>query len=266
MDRWRHLGLRAGLGLVLAAMSAAVFGQQTEKHWVEFGNATQLSTGNDLDLKFSAEVTGVWYERPDKSLHAGTLGNPPNTVRWTKNDLGDSVPPGEIRRILFETKAGAALQSRATESHWTFDGAIIDNSIAALGQVPRVTFDGFGNAFAEFVNPEPFDVIYSNIQLFANNDPLHFTIEDFDTPTGSLVGGLPTSITLAPLASRTLAFGAVSQSAYQLAQANVAAAATPDERFSLGSAAIPEPSAFLLAALAGVGLLAFRQKRVRPKS
>ncbi len=179
-----------------------------------------------------------------------SLGNP----SWAQNTFG-TVSNGGFVDIDYETRSGRSGKLRPATSQWTLNGED-KGMVTVVGEPMRIALNSTsGEAFAVFINPEQFAITYSDIQLFANNDLANLTLDDFISPTGPLVTGLPSSIDLLPGESAALSFGIVDPISYQLARAFASETGTT-EFFSVASAAIavPEPSTM---ALLGFGLAAF---------
>jgi hypothetical protein len=173
----------------------------------------------------------------------------------------------DIRGVdhLYPRRHSCWQQQRRTLYHlrWTKNGVELANSFAAVGQAPSLQFGETG-AVARFINPEPVEVIYSNIRLFKDNDIDRFNLSQFDTATGVLVSGLPTAVSLLPGESLSLPFGSFDPTKYELALANVAVASSPGDQFGVGAGAVaPEPATLLLfgTTAAGLGLVRWRQRR-----
>jgi hypothetical protein len=156
------------------------------------------------------------------------------------------------------------LEFRGATSMWTHDGMNI-GKVTLVGDPMSLAFNplpgGATGAVATFVNNDPFSITYSNIQLVANNNLANFNIDSFLIPTGTLVGGLPSTINVDPGNSVTLSFGPINPSTYQLAIAMVSQTGTTDF-FTVASAdAVPEPSTWLLLASGVIALGIMRARR-----
>jgi hypothetical protein len=200
---------------------------------------------DDLQITFTGPVS-----EPKFTRFNGAQVNPSTvsatSAEWTTSTLGDTV-------------AG----SNSAERFITFDGASGTRIDPAVGQAPSLQFGETG-AVARFINPEPVEVIYSNIRLFKDNDIDRFNLSQFDTATGVLVSGLPTAVSLLPGESLSLPFGSFDPTKYELALANVAVASSPGDQFGVGAGAVaPEPATLLLfgTTAAGLGLVRWRQRR-----
>ena len=214
------------------------------------------SAANDLHLTFTVPVGNVKFQKAD-----GTAVTPSSstatTADWSMAQLGESVANTAGRHILYNGDAAGLIDKTPAKSWWTSNDVKLDNSLARIGGTPAITFDATG-AVATFFNPEAFSVTYSNIQLFKDNNLANFNggFAEFDMPTGTLVTGLPSSITLDPGQSRALAFGAIGAQGYELALANAAATSIPTDLYLVGTATIlPEPSILTLAGTGALGVL-----------
>jgi hypothetical protein len=217
---------------------------------------------DDLQITFTGPVS-----EPKFTRFNGAQVNPSTvsatSAEWTTSTLGDTVAGSNSaeRFITFDGASGTRIDP--AKSHWTKNGVELANSFAAVGQAPSLQFGETG-AVARFINPEPVEVIYSNIRLFKDNDIDRFNLSQFDTATGVLVSGLPTAVSLLPGESLSLPFGSFDPTKYELALANVAVASSPGDQFGVGAGAVaPEPATLLLfgTTAAGLGLVRWRQRR-----
>jgi hypothetical protein len=215
-----------------------------KKNWPTLGPATSNS-GSAVADSISAD---------------GTMAT------WNKGSFpgGMELSDGQKLQVFFMAPSLTAVVP--SKSRYTRDGRELGNSVVALGQAPNVFF-AFNAllqpvAFAEFVNPESFPVMYSNIQLFRNNDIANLNLDQFLTPTGQPVTGLPTSLTLLPGQSSVLPFGVIDPSGYELAIADAAALTSPGDLFRFGTAdAVPEPAGLILLATGVVTLIGCSRHR-----
>lgn len=216
---------------------------------------------DDLSLRFSGEVKNVSVQPPSSSasVPASGVDANTNTAFWNKGTIKPNVPSGDQKATVFwEGAAAGILVSEAT--FWTRSGNQI-GAVTALGQPPQFSSD---LAFATFLNPHSFGIIYANVQLFKDNDRANFGTDQVFSPTGTLVTSVPTAFTLSPGESIALSLGAVDVRKYQLALADASAVSTPTELFDVGAAgAVPEPTTLLLfgSTAAGLGLARWRQRR-----
>ncbi len=244
------------MSLLLGAEAAAepiFFKDQTIK------NDTRRAA-NDLSLRFSGEVKNVSVMPPglNASIPASGVDATTNTAFWNSGTIKPEVPAGKTATIFWGGDAAGILVSEAT--FWTRNGEQI-GGVTAFGQAPQFSAD---LGFATFLNPHTFDIIYSNVRLFRDNDLANFGTDKMFDPTGTLVTGVPSTFTLNPGETTTLFLGATSIDKYQLALASVAAASTPSDALDVGTAAaVPEPTTLILVGTAavGLGLARWRQRR-----
>ena len=257
--------------LLAAAWTMAYAGSQcgvarADSFVQEIKNGTAQQTAFDLKLMFTkavAEGSTVVLEDSQGRRTTTVVQNSTTTVIFPNGQLpGGRVLPKELLTVRWQGQSGSALiKSGATQSRFTDqNSAEIVDSVASLGQPPAWHFQG-ATALVELTNPDAVNIAYSNIQVFDGNALSRLNVDQFFTPSGTLVPGLPTTVTLLPGESRTLSVGAFDPGTYQLALADVAAIAAPEDRFRVGAAAaIPEPSALLLVG-SGLGFFALARTR-----
>jgi hypothetical protein len=68
--------------------------------------------------------------------------------------------------------------------------------------------------------------------LYRNNDLTNFNIDDFDTPTGQLVTGIPVSIEVNPGETSLVSFGSFFPDTYELALADAAPLSDSSDTYS----------------------------------
>jgi hypothetical protein len=224
----------------------------------EVKNTSSLTTANDLTLVFNNVPGSVMITDPqgNNPREPTTVGG--TTATWSQLP---AVGPGQSGRVTFNGPKGTSINK--TDSFWTVDGAKINGALASLGQPPNIDFVG-AMAFAELTNPQTFALTYSDIRLYIDNNLANFDTILFITPTGQLVSGLPTTITLDPGQTVELPFGSIFPDTYQLILANAAGASNPNDVYLVGTgAAVPEPSTFGLVGTACIALLAVARLRRR---
>ena len=153
--------------------------------------------------------------------------------------------------VVYASDGATATIDRSL-SFWTRDGVKMESALASLGQPPTI-FDG--GAYAQFFNPEPFALVYTDVQLYTGNNLANFnTTLLVGFPTGQLVLGTPSTFTLFPGQFLNIPFGGVGPG-YQLAIANVASAAQlGDKYFMAAAAAVPESGSSI--SLLAIGIIA----------
>ena len=263
-SRTKILSVGLLVGVIVISTSPA-FAQGVEQRSKQTVKNVFGEDATDLELKFKfGPVRNVKYLRPNKD--GGVDEVTPNSqgadfAIFSASTLSDTIPgtgAGNSRNIVYDAQKDAAgnlgtIDKASPNTFWTQNGVRLVDSLAMIGVPPVVGFDGLA-AFATFINPEAFSVIYSDIQMFRDNDLAKLDSALFDVPTGTLVTGVPTLITLLAGESLTLPFGAIDPSKYVLVLADAFAIASPDDRFAVASAAaVPEPSTLLLV---GVSLAA----------
>jgi hypothetical protein len=225
----------------------------------EIKNSTESVTANDLTLVFTQAIPrGTELKITNQQNMSMTFGiaSDSTKVEFTSNQLPSTFGPGALAKIKFEAPAKTMIDK--TKSFWTMDGAMIINGLASFGAPPTILFSD-GLAFAEFTDTDDVPIVYTQISLYANNDLMNFNIDQFDTPTGDLVTGIPLMLSLNPGDTVMLPFGSVLPDGYELALATAAPLSDPSDTFSVGSAAlVPEPSMF---PLLGLCFLAVMSKR-----
>jgi hypothetical protein len=215
-------------------------------------------TVNDLNVFFSKKVTQVKLntrDTPPKTA-TGALNGDGMGAQFAQNTFGDLGQTGKVD-IDFSTDVKDPFGITAA-SMWTLDGTTKGN-VTILGQPMSLAFvqvPGGLQGFATFINPDPFPEVYSNIQLFSDNDIANFNINGFLAPTGTLVGGIPSSVVLPIGGTATFSFGIVNPTKYDLAIADVASVSDPTNLFTVATAdsPVPEPGVGVLFGIGIVGL------------
>jgi hypothetical protein len=218
----------------------------------EIKNSTASTTASDLTLVFSQALLPNSPLKVTNQMGMSTSFLAPATTTFVigVGSLPSTFGPGAVAMIKFSAPAGTTIDK--TKSFWTdSEGAMIINGLASFGAPPTILFSN-GLAFAEFTDTDDVPITYTDISLYANNDLTNFNIDQFDTPTGELVTGVPSAITLDPGDSVSIPFGPVSPNEYELALAEAAAVSNPSDTYSVGAGAapVPEPSTFALLGLA----------------
>ena len=229
----------------------------------------QNETGNnatDLHLRF--------YNNPDTATLDGikirpTVQPPGRNASGTINPNNGSIvdfPEGSFGTIKSGDKAYVDICVtvappkrnfpfvRWSESYWTLFGENIGPVTNRHNRV-EIVEPAYKKASLEFSNTESYALQYTNLAVYGGNDLANLNIDDFATPTGSLIPGVPSSFVLNPGESVSFPLGDYEPStSYILAVGQVASTADPENVFDLAvTTAVPEPSSLLLGCL---GLLA----------
>jgi hypothetical protein len=247
------LGLAATLGVMTPAAATTIYRQ-----------VLQNNTGQEAN-DFTAVFTG-----PANTLGTVQLRNPTTsttssgvtsglTVTFATGTFA-AVGAGGTNFIEWETGNRTNVLDR-TLSRWTSNGnAIGANTMITAGPPQRINREAF-TARLDFTNPNAFTELVTNIRAFADNDPANFSLAQAFTPTGTLVSGLPTSLTLQPGETAELTFAVTSLLTYDLVFADFALASNPSVTFQSITAEfdVPEPASCLLLGLGALTLIAFRR-------
>jgi hypothetical protein len=203
---------------------------------------------NDLQVFFSKKVTQVKVntrDTPPKTA-TGVLNGDSLGAQFAPNTFGDLGQSGKLD-VDFSTDDKTAFGITAA-SMWTLDGKA-QGAVTILGEPMPLAFvqtPAGLQGFVTFINPDPFPEIYSDIQIFSDNNIANFDINDFLTPTGTLVGGIPSSVMLPVGGTATFSMGIVDPTKYELAIAEVASTSDPTNLFNVATAdtpVVPEPGA-----------------------
>lgn len=249
------------IGVLTSALLLASSETATAAKYIQEVKNKSATTANDLTVTFSGALTGGPIIVGGGQTFSPTPSG--DTYTWATGNLPE-FNSGEVAAVRFETNTGARIEIDDAKSFWTQDGAHIINSLGSIAQAGSFSFDGLGGGLVTLTNFSGFAIDYTNVQLFSDNGLGSLTLAGFDTPTGALVGGFPTSFSLAAGETLTFAFSGVSSGSYELFLADVAAASAPGETFRIGFAdAIPEPGAWALM-LIGFGLAGAVLRRRRP--
>lgn len=223
----------------------------------EIQNTTRTITANDLTLTFTKALKG----NPTLSIVPGanfpaTRTPGTNTYTWNFGKMPLVIPKGLARISFDDNNTGARIDPSDAKSFWTTGPRGGTHIVDALGLTTQKTSLDFknGNAFVSLTNVENYNVVYTNLSLYKDNLISQFQLGQFDTPTGTLVGGIPSTFTLDPGQTTTLAFGSVNPNGYEFFSAEVANASDPSNTFYIaGGATVAEPSSSILL---GIGLVA----------
>jgi hypothetical protein len=219
--------------------------------------STQTITANDLTLVSTQKLTVVVViDKNDKARNMQNL-NGADTYTFMPGDLPSNFGPGDVAKIQFLAREGTRINK--SKSFWTKDRNTMIDGLASLGAPPIVIF-GDGVAFALFTDPDPIPLVYSDILLYRDKDLANFNMDQFTTPTGQLVTGIPSSIVINPGDGVLLPFGPVLPDKYELALAQAAALSTSDDAYSVAAAdTVPEPATLSLLFVGTLGLILIRR-------
>jgi hypothetical protein len=200
-----------------------------------------------------------------------TTGPFQQTATFKAGSFGTVGPGGKVSITTFTNFLNGASIS-TSKSKWSL-GKDELNTVETVGDrinykaKPKDAVEGF------FTFDDPSDansaVVYTNIQLFVNNSISNYTINQFQTPTGTAVSlspvspctlTSPDSITLIPGQSCSFDIGPVDPGGYELALADVATVVDPTNTFplataELAAAGLPEPSTLSVLGIATLGLV-----------
>jgi hypothetical protein len=217
---------------------------------------------NDAHFRFTQKVKNVSIMYGD-TMRGCTPTNPDPNGNGLIFDCpvpmpaDDFVVPGtgdaaqKRAKLLYESDCSKCKPVSGKNTYWTADGENV-GEITVVGATPRISRNS--PLSLSLFNEESFSVTYDNIQVFEGNDLINFNLNNFATPTGTLVSGLPTSITLEPNTSTTidLSFIVEEPSTYVLATASFFPTSNPSEAASFSTAydfgeeeCIPEPSSII---------------------
>lgn len=228
------------------------------------------NTGGDVnDLHIAFKDGLVSSAKTDLAGSAGAVKLNGMEADFTFDGLANNRPAGvvytRVRVPLSNPPTAQPAVIDKANSNWTFNG-IDKGGISFFYQVIDITIDQFGMASATFTNLDTVALNYSNVALYKNNDVANLNLDQFNTPTGVLLTGLPTSFSLLPNESLTLSFGQIDPSKYPLVLADFEASSDPGTVFQVASATIvPEPATLGLLCT-GLLPIALRRRRRRTHS
>jgi hypothetical protein len=159
-------------------------------------------TANDLRLRFNQETTKMPGVTAAKITTRATPrqsneGIPINeaTVEFAQNTFGTVTSKSKVDIDLGPKDPTLKAPKILMTSEWTEDGEIVSNGqTTIIGKPMRIKPDPPGDpGTVEFFSDDNLQIMYSNIQVYVNNNLANFNIDNFLTPTGSLVTGVPIS-------------------------------------------------------------------------
>lgn len=217
---------------------------------LEYKSNISTNTANDLHVVFKGRASNVKFHHSGDKTSIGDVNtdNGGNTsVDWYhqgSNALDDTVPAGESREISWD--GGGEIDK--TKSYWTRDGAELVDALASIGSPADFYFEDVGGgafAVAEFSNPEPFDIVYTDLKLMLDGDLGLFDEDPFGFESGYEFQDLPDEIYLSAGESVYIDLGFVANSTFQVVEAFAYAAEDPLDTYRVASAnaLVPEPSA-----------------------
>jgi hypothetical protein len=217
--------------MIFPCLTRADFMRQTIKN-------TTGGDVNDAVIQFNGHITKVKMGGATGVINSGVTQDSAEFAQDTFGTLGDD---GTIN-VDYSTNGKSTILGGS--SQWTYNGTN-KGTIKTVGKPMQV--DG-PLAIIDFFNPDPVPIVYSGIAVWVNNDLTGYNIDQFFTPTGTLITGLPTTITLNPGQSAELSFGPTSDIGYDLVLATVADVSDPTNLFNVVDATLPtpEPSSLLL--------------------
>jgi hypothetical protein len=143
-------------------------------------------------------------------------------------------------------------------SYWTVSGNNV-GGFRVLAVAPDMNGDPLNGKVTLFNPDETEPLVYSNIRLWKNCPEQNLDLQNWDTETGTLVTGQPTTVTVSPGQSADLFFGS-DNNGYEMLLADVTTLSDPSTVFHTGGAIdVPEPSALGLALL-GLGIVRLRRR------
>jgi hypothetical protein len=245
----------------------AILGTITEVYGANLWSITiQNDTGgdvNDAHFRFQQKVKNVTIKYGD-TMRNCTPKNPDPDGKGLIFDCPVPVPadnfvvPGtgdtskQRAELLYDSDCSKCRPVLGKATYWTADGVNVGEIKNIFGATTRI---GRNSPLSLFLsNEESFAVTYDSIQVFEGNDLLNFNLNDFAIPTGTLVSGLPSSITLQPGTSTIIDLSGIVENplTYLLATASFFPVGSPSEAASFSTAydyskevCIPEPSSIL---------------------
>ncbi len=124
-------------------------------------------------------------------------------VSWPKSENVTPIPAGGTVKITFTSTSGLTLFDNG-DCTFTKDG--IDVGTKAISADADLKNNGANSGEVEFSNYDPLQsIVLTNIVVHVDNSVDPVSSGPY-SPNGSLVGGIPSTITLAPGASQTYPF------------------------------------------------------------
>jgi len=99
------------------------------------------------------------------------------------------MPSDRVAMITYKTECD---KCNLTQAQWSRDGKDVGAAVITNRGIEIKK----GSINFTFFNDQPFSLTYQNIQVFEGNNIVNFNLNDYANPTGSLVSGIPSSITL----------------------------------------------------------------------
>jgi hypothetical protein len=240
-------------------------------------NGLAVGAANDVTLGFSNKVSMVNIMVPGGvPIMCNQIvvkpGPPPVLSDFTYKCDGFILPNTgtEAEKSAMVTYKTECDVCKLTEGQWSRDGK--DAGPISITN-PGITIKK-GSIDVTFFNDQLFSVTYQNIQVFESNNIANFNLSDFANPTGILVSGIPSSITLNANESYTLTINNIVEdlSTYVLATSTFFPTNDPTDIGQVATATdftpsvcVPEPTLTLaLLALGTLGAASTLKRKLKP--